>query len=95
MLTAGHHGLVCKIKICLRIKLMLMLKVNVDICKWLDSLVFSDKDYKPKALSRNLSMFITLWDVKEPRQHTIQGVGHGVTGEPSLKKKITLNHRTK
>ena len=41
MLTAGHHGLVCKIMICLRIKLMLMLKVNVDICKWLDSLVFS------------------------------------------------------
>ena len=36
------------------------------ICKWLDSLVFSDKDDKPEVPSHNPSMFIILWDVKEP-----------------------------
>ena len=50
-----------------------------DICKWLDSLVFSDKDDKLFAPSHNLSMFITLWDVKEPTHH-LQRVGHEVRG---------------
>ena len=36
------------------------------ICKWLDSLVFSDKGDKPEVPSHNPSMFIILWDVKEP-----------------------------
>ena len=50
-----------------------------DICKWLDPLVFSDKDDKPLAPSYNPSMFIILWDVKEPT-HLSQRVGHVVPG---------------
>ena len=49
------------------------------ICKWLDSLVFSDKDDKPEVPSHNPSMFIILWDVKEPA-HLSQRVGHVVLG---------------
>ena len=39
--------------------------------------IFSDKDDKPWASSHNPSMFITLWDVKEPT-HYSQRVRHGV-----------------
>ena len=49
------------------------------ICKWLDSLVFSDKDDKPQVPSHNPSMFIILRDVKEPA-HLSQRVGHVVPG---------------
>ena len=49
------------------------------ICKWLDSLVFSDKDDKPEVPSHNPSMFIILWDVKEPA-HLSQREGHVVPG---------------
>ena len=49
------------------------------ICKWLDFLVFSDKDNKPLAQSHNPSMFIILWDVKGPT-HLSQRVGPGVPG---------------
>ena len=49
------------------------------ICKWLDSLVFSDKDDKPEVPSHNPSMFTILWDVKEPA-HLSQSVGHVVPG---------------
>ena len=45
----------------------------------LDSLVLYYKDNKPKVTSYNLSMFITLWDIKELTHYT-QRVGHGVTG---------------
>ena len=47
--------------------------------KWLDLLVFSDKYDKPEVPSHNTSMFITLWDVKEPT-HQSKSVGHGVPG---------------
>ena len=53
--------------------------VITSICKWLDSLVFSDKDDKPEVPSHNPSMFIILWDVKEPT-HLLQRVGHVVPG---------------
>ena len=49
------------------------------ICKWLDSLVFSDKDDKPEVPSHNPLMFIIRWDVKEPA-HLSQRVGHVVPG---------------
>ena len=49
------------------------------MCKWLDSLVFSDKDDKPEVPSDNPSMFIILWNVKEPA-HLSQRVGHVVPG---------------
>ena len=48
-------------------------------CKWLDSLVFSDKDDKPEVPSHSPSKFIILWDVKEPT-HLSQRVGHVVPG---------------
>ena len=47
-----------------------------DIWKWL---VFSDKADKPWATSDSPSMFITLWDVREPA-HYSQRVEHGVPG---------------
>ena len=50
-----------------------------DICKWLDSLVFSDKDDKPELPSHNPSMFIILRDIKEPA-HLSQRAGHVVPG---------------
>ena len=37
-----------------------------DICKWLDFLVFSDKDEKPKVPSHSTFSDLFLWDVKEP-----------------------------
>ena len=47
------------------------------ICKWLDSLVFSDKDNKPEVQSHNPSLFIILWGGKVPA-HLSQRVGHVV-----------------
>ena len=47
-----------------------------DICKWLNSLVLADNDDKP---SHNPSMFINLWDIKEPT-HCSQRVGPVVAG---------------
>ena len=49
------------------------------ICKWLDSLVFSDKDDKSEVPSHNPSKFAILWGVKEPA-HLSQRVGHVVPG---------------
>ena len=45
----------------------------------LTSLVFSDKDYKPKVPSPKLPMFITLTDVEEAIPYS-QRVEHGVPG---------------
>ena len=47
------------------------------ICKWLDFQVFSDKDDKPEVPSHNPSIFIILWDVKEPTHLSLR-VGHVV-----------------
>ena len=41
--------------------------------------VFSDKDDKPEVPSHNSSMFIILWDVKEPTHLSLR-VGHVVLG---------------
>ena len=49
------------------------------VCNCLDFLVFSDKDDKPLAPSRNSSSFAILWDVKEPT-HSSKRVGRGVPG---------------
>ena len=37
-----------------------------DICKWLDFLVFSDKDEKPQVPSHSTFTDLFLWGVKEP-----------------------------
>ena len=37
-----------------------------EICKWLDFLVFSDKDEKPYVPSHSTFNDLFLWDVKEP-----------------------------
>ena len=47
--------------------------------KWLDFQVFSDKDDKPEVPSHSPSMFIILWDVKEPTHLSLR-VGHEVPG---------------
>ena len=41
--------------------------------------MFSDKDDKLEVPSHNPSMFIILWDIKEPA-HLLQRVGHVVPG---------------
>ena len=49
-------------------------------------LVFSDEDNQLLALSHNPSLFITLWDIKEPTHYMYctcmysQRAGHGVPG---------------
>ena len=48
------------------------------ICKWLDSLVFLDKDDKPEVPSHN-PCSLTLWDVKDPI-HYSKRVGDSVPG---------------
>ena len=50
-----------------------------DICKWVDILVFLDKDSKPKARSPASSLYWLAGDVKEPT-HLLQRVGHEVPG---------------
>ena len=49
------------------------------ICKWLDFLVFSDKDYKPYVASRNSSVFTILRNVRGPT-YCSKRVGHRVPG---------------
>ena len=49
------------------------------ISKSLDFQVFSDKDDKPKVSSHNPSMFIIMWDVKEPTHLSLRVV-HVVAG---------------
>ena len=46
--------------------------VDVEICKWLDFQVFSDKDDKRLDLSRNTCRLI-LWVVKEPKHCSGKG----------------------
>ena len=41
--------------------------------------LYKDKDDKPKVPSHNPSMFIILWDLKEPA-HLSQRIGHVVPG---------------
>ena len=50
-----------------------------DVCKWLNVLVFSDKDDKPQAPSPAVSLLRSTGNVKEPA-HLSQSVRHEVPG---------------
>ena len=47
-----------------------------EICKWLDFLVFSNKDKKPQVLSHSTFNDLFLWDIKEPTPLFEESKGH-------------------